>query len=56
MTKPSDTTSPRAPCTISRTVGSMISLTTFDEKKLSAVPISWFSIVGRTSGPNSGAM
>ncbi|BBZ07370.1 hypothetical protein MDOR_15390 [Mycolicibacterium doricum] len=31
-------------------------MTTFDEKKLSAVPISWFSIVGRTSGPNSGAM
>ena len=34
MTKPSDTTSPRAPLTMSRTVGSMISLTTLREKKL----------------------
>ena len=29
MTNPIDTTSPRAPLTMSRTVGSMISLTTF---------------------------
>ena len=41
---------------MSRTVGSMISLTTFLEKKLLAKLISWFSMVGRVSGPNSGAM
>jgi hypothetical protein len=55
MTKPSDTTSPRAPWTMSRTVGAMISFTTLDEMKLLAVRISWFSIVGSTSGPNNGA-
>ena len=55
MTKPNDTTSPRAPLTMSRTVGSMISATTFGEKNRPAVPINWFSITGRVSGPNSGA-
>ena len=56
ITNPSDTTSPRAPLTMSRTVGSMISLTTLGEKKRSAVLISWSWIVGSVSGPNSGAM
>ena len=55
MTKPIDTTSPRAPLTMSRTVGSMISLTTLGEKKRPAVLMSWSSIAGRVSGPNSGA-
>ena len=40
MTKPTDTTSPRAPLTMSRIVGSMISLTTLGEKKLFAALIS----------------
>ena len=56
ITKPIDTTSPRAPLTMSRTVGSMISLTTFGEKKRPAVLINWFSITGKVSGPNSGPM
>jgi hypothetical protein len=56
MTNPTDTTSPRAPCTMSWTVGSMISLTTLGEKKLLAVLIIRCSIAGRVSGPNSGAM
>lgn len=57
ITNPSDTTAPRAPRTMSRTVGSMISTTTFGgEKNRPAVLISWFSIIGRVSGPNIGAM
>src|SRR5262245_19826947 len=56
ITKPSDTTSPRAPLTMSRTVGSMISLTTLREKNRPAVLINCSWIVGRVSGPNIGAM
>ena len=37
-------------------VGSMISLTTLVEKKLCAVVINRCSMVGKVSGPNSGAM
>ncbi len=55
MTNPRDTTSPRAPCTMSRTVGSIISLTTLGEKKLLAVDTSQSSMAGSASGPNSGA-
>ena len=55
ITKPIDTTSPLAPFTMSRTVGSMISLTTLDEKKRAAVLISCSWMAGRVSGPNSGA-
>jgi hypothetical protein len=56
ITNPSETTSPRAPLTMSRIVGSMISLTTFDEKNLLAVLISCSWIIGSVSAPNSGAM
>ena len=56
MTKPIETTSPRAPWMMSRIVGSMISLTTFLEKKLLAVLISRSWMVGSVSGPNSGAI
>ena len=56
MTNPIDTTSPRAPLTMSRTVGSMISVTTFWEKKWLAVLINCSWIIGSVSGPNSGAM
>ena len=56
MTKPSETTSPRAPCTMSLTVGAMISVTILVEKKLPAVLISCFSMAASVSGPNSGAM
>ena len=41
---------------MSRTVGSMISVTMFLEKKLFEVLISWLWMVPRVSGPNSGAM
>lgn len=51
-----DTTSPRAPFTMSVMVGAMISLTTLCEKKLSAALMSRCSISGRVSGPNNGAM
>ena len=39
ITNPSDTTSPRAPLTMSRTVGAMISFTTLREKNRPAVLI-----------------
>ena len=55
MTKPNETTSPRAPCAISRTVGSISSATMFLEKKVFDVLINWRWIVGRVSGPKSGA-
>jgi hypothetical protein len=41
---------------MSRTVGSMISATMLLEKKLFDVLISCCWMVGRVSGPNSGAM
>ena len=56
MTNPSDTTSPRAPLTMSATVGSMISFTTLGEKNRPAVLINCSWIIGRVSGPNIGAM
>lgn len=55
ITKPSETTSPRALATMSRTVGSMISTTTFLEKKLLAMLISRSWMVASVFGPNSGA-
>src|ERR1700737_1810539 len=56
MTKPTDTTSPRALLTMSVMVGWMISLTTLGEKKLLAVEISCCWMAGNVSGPNNGAM
>jgi hypothetical protein len=56
ITKPIDTTSPLAPLTMSRTVGSMISVTTLDEKNRLAVLTSCSWMAGNVSGPNSGAM
>ena len=40
---------------MSRTVGSMISLTTLGEKTVCDVEITWCSMLGNVSGPNSGA-
>ena len=53
--KPNDTTSPRAPRSMSAMVGSMISWTTLGEKTLFDIDTRWCSITDIVSGPNSGA-
>src|SRR5277367_551606 len=53
--KPRDTTSPRAPRSMSRMVGSMISWTTLGEKILFDIDTRRCSMTAMVSGPNSGA-
>src|ERR1700757_94366 len=53
--KPSDTTSPRAPRSMSAMVGSMISWTTLGEKTLFDIDTRCCSITDMVSGPNNGA-
>src|ERR1700752_4681909 len=53
--KPRDTTSPRAPRSMSAIVGSMISCTTLGEKTLFDIDTKRCSITDIVPGPNSGA-